>query len=89
MLGSVACGNSAVKEFEGIVGEMCACKDMKCLEGVQKKMEELGKKYKDKEPSEADQKAMKPVMEKMQKCVGDIMKAGAAGGGDKPADAKE
>src|SRR5689334_1787989 len=81
-----ACGGGAAKEYEKMVNEICACKDMKCVEEAQKKMAE---KAKDMQPKDADEaakmaKEMQPLTEKMQKCLEEIAKKGAGGGeGDK------
>ena len=61
LLTGAACGDDPVKDMEKIVDEMCACKDVKCLEGVQKKMEEMGKKYADTDPKDMDAETMKKL----------------------------
>jgi hypothetical protein len=85
------CGSSAVKEYEKMVKEICDCKDMKCVEDVQKKMAEKAKEMTPKDADEAQKmaKETQPLTEKMQKCMEDLAKkgggGGAAGGGEEKA----
>jgi len=74
MLGSVACGNSALKEMEGVVDEVCACKDMECAKKAMEKLEKIKKP--EGEISEDDMKKGMEMAKKMQGCTEKLMKGG-------------
>ena len=81
LLGSVACGNSALKEMESVVDEVCACKDMECAKKAMEKLEKI--KEPEGKPSESDMKKGMELAGKMEKCMKKIMGGGGDEGGDK------
>ena len=81
LLGSVACGNSALKEMEGVVDEVCACSDMECAKKAMEKLEKI--KEPEGKPSESDMKQGLELAGKMEKCMKKIM-----GGGDEKKEEK-
>ncbi len=94
LFGATACGGDMISDMEKLVDEMCACKDAACLEKVEKKGEELSKKYKDakgKPPSAEEQKKLMALGMKAIECSEKIKGAGGgegAGGEAKPEEAK-
>ena len=76
-----ACGGDPVKDIDNLVNEACECKDMACVEGVNKKFEQLVEKYKDnKEPSKEDQEKIMKSMARLAECMTQIQTAEATGG---------
>jgi len=68
-----ACGGNDGDKFGAIADEVCACKDMKCVDQAEEKWDKLEKemrdKYKDKKPDESVVKAYKAAEEKAEKCA--------------------
>lgn len=77
---ATACGSkadNALAELESFKTKMCECKDVACVEGVEKEMEEWEKKMKDsgikKEDLSDDQKTKaKETSKAMRQCRRDI-----------------
>lgn len=69
LLFTSACGNSAIKEFESVVDEVCKCKDLECAMKAISKMEKIKEP---KELSDSDKKKVKELGEKMEKCMENI-----------------
>jgi hypothetical protein len=67
-----ACGGDKAAAFEKLSKEMCECKDKKCTEDVDKKMEAELETFKS-EPSEATMKKIGAAMEAAGKCQAKIL----------------
>jgi len=64
------CGDSEGDKFAKLVDDMCACKDQKCLEGLQKKIEAMDTS----KIKSSDLSKIASATEKMQKCITDAQK---------------
>jgi hypothetical protein len=80
---ALGCGGSAaVKEMESIANKVCECKDMECIQKVQKEQEEWVAKNGDAfAGSEADAEKMSAATQKMTDCVTKVVEAEAAKAG--------
>jgi|GEM_PF-6364110 len=75
---STGLGPAVMKKLSGFADKVCACKDMKCAQAVQKQMQTWGMaqaKAKAK-ASAAELKAMMPIRKKMGTCFRKLMIAG-------------
>jgi len=72
-----ACGGNeiddAIGKLKGFKAKVCACKTKECAEGVKKEMdaygESMGKKMKDKKPSESQMKSLMELSKGMEECA--------------------
>lgn len=68
-------GGDAAKKYSAVVDEVCACKDVACLQKAQEKMKGFEKP---KDLSADDMKKISADAQRAMKCVQDLMKAGGA-----------
>ena len=69
------CGkNEAVKLADDMANDICKCKDMKCIEEVNKKFEPKMAKLANAKGSKGDEEAIKKAGEKMAGCMTKMMK---------------
>jgi hypothetical protein len=80
MLGGAACGgDDIVDDAQKLADEVCACKDVACLEKAEAKGEEMKKKYqKSDKPSDEVMKKLMEIGKKVNECENRIK--GQAGG---------
>ncbi len=64
--------SSIVKDAEKFKERMCACKDMKCGDEVEK-TRIAWFKSKGKEATDSDKEAMKPIVRDYRKCISDLL----------------
>ena len=78
---SLGCGgNDAVKKMEEMAEKVCACKDMDCMQKVQKEAEEWAKTQPKEEPkvSDEEKKKVEAATKKMTECAMKLATGGAA-----------
>jgi hypothetical protein len=76
---TAACGGGLGAKMTAFADKACACKDLDCLQGVQKEMTDFAMANKEAKGTESDMKAAQAAMTKIAECAGKLAAGAAAG----------